>query len=270
MATTERGKSREHTGGTYQIRALDRGLDILEAFSLARPELTIGQIQTRTDLPKPTIVRLLSVLSERGYVERVAESERYRLGVRTLEVGSVFLQSTSLEAEARPVMRRLADQTGQTANLGILDNFQVIHIEVVAPDRPVRFWASIGKREDAYFSGLGKMLVSALADEELAPWLQRPRIALTPNTLVGVDELREELNRIRTQRFAIDAEESNIGLMCIAAPIIDGSGQMVAAVSISGLRAEFDENGNMDRFTAHVQRAAEEISARLGSPPDVT
>lgn len=270
MATTERTKSPERGGATYQIRALDRGLDILEAFSLAQPELTIGQIGMRTNLPKPTIVRLLSVLSERGYVERVSQSDRYRLGVRTLEVGSVFLQSTSLQAEARPIMRRLADQTGQTANLGILDNHQVVHIEVVAPDRPVRFWASIGKREDAYFSGLGKMLISALAEHELASWLQEPRSALTPYTFIGADELNEELDLIRAQGFAIDAEESNLGVMCIAAPIIDGSGRMVAAVSISGLRTEFDENGNMDRFTAHVKDAAEQISTRLGSTADAT
>jgi DNA-binding IclR family transcriptional regulator len=250
--------------GTYQIRALDRGLDLLEAFTVQDPELSIGQIRERTGLPKPTIVRLLSVLTERGYIERVAGAERFRLGVRTLEVGSVYIQSTSLEAEARPIMRRLADQTGQTANLGILDKHQVVHIEVVAPDRPVRFWASIGKREEAYLSGLGKVLLTGLPDDELAAYLRRPREMMTPNTLAGADELHADLERTSERGYAIDNEESNPGVLCIAAAIRNGKGQIAAAVSISGPRVEFDNDGTMQRYIGMVQSAAREISRRLG------
>ncbi len=134
---------------TYQIRSLERGLDLLEAFSLARPELSVAEIAAATGLPKPTVVRLLSVLLDRRYVQRGSDGERYRLGVKTLEVGGIYLQSTSLEAEAKRIMQRLAGAANQTANLGILDGFDVVHIQVVAPDRPVRFWAEIGKREDA-------------------------------------------------------------------------------------------------------------------------
>jgi DNA-binding IclR family transcriptional regulator len=249
---------------TYQIRALDRGLDILEAFSLSQPELTIGEIGERAGLPKPTVVRLLSVLAERGYVQRVAGTERYRLGVRTLEVGSVFLQSTSVEAEARPIMRHLADETGQTANLGILDHDQVVHIEVVAPDRPVRFWASIGKREDAYLSGLGKVLLTTLPPKKLDAYLAVPRPAVTANTITGGESLRLELERVAAQGYAVDNEESNPGVVCIAAPIRDGNGRIAAAVSISGARAEFTTDGMMERYTAEVRLAATKISARLG------
>jgi DNA-binding IclR family transcriptional regulator len=262
MAAT--GSTQAGERGTYQIRALDRGLDILEAFSLADPELTIGQIGERASLPKPTVVRLLSVLTERGYVERVAGAERYRLGVRTLEVGSVYLQSTSLEAEARPIMRRLADATGQTANLGILDRGQVVHIEVVAPDRPVRFWASIGKREDAYVSGLGKVLLTSLPTAALETYLREPRVAITPHTITDGAALRAELEGVVARGYAIDDEESNPGVVCIAAPIRGGTGRIEAAISISGPRAEFDADGNMDRFIGLVREAAAGVSARLG------
>jgi DNA-binding IclR family transcriptional regulator len=262
MSTTEGVDS--GTRATYQIRALDRGLDILEAFTLSDPELTIGQIGERAGLPKPTVVRLLSVLADRGYVERVQGAERYRLGVRTLEVGSVFLQSTSLEAEARPIMRRLADQTGQTANLGILDKEQVVHIEVMAPDRPVRFWASIGKREDAYVSGLGKVLLTALPEPSLEMYLRQPRVAVTPSTITDGEALRAELEGIVELGYAVDNEESNVGVVCIAAPIRNGSGRLEAAVSISGPRAEFDRDGRMDELVGLVLAAAGEISGRLG------
>ncbi len=262
MATTGREPSGDRA--TYQIRALDRGLDILEAFTVAEPELTIGQIGERTNLPKPTVVRLLSVLGERGYVERIEGAERYRLGVRTLEVGSVFLLSTSLEAEARPIMRTLADATGQTANLGILHDWQVVHIEVVAPDRPVRFWAMIGKREDAHVSGLGKVLLAALSNDERETYLGRPHPAVTPTTITDSDDLREELLVTAERGYAIDNEESNVGVLCIAAPIRNGKGEVEAAVSISGPRAEFDADGQLEHLTSLVRTAANDISARLG------
>lgn len=265
MAAIEKTGTAERA--TYQIRALERGLDILEAFTIGEPELTIGQIGDHTNLPKPTVVRLLSVLSERGYVERVSGAERYRLGVRTLEVGSVFLQSITLEAEARPIMKMLADQTGQTANLGILDKYQVVHIEVVAPDRPLRFWASVGKRENAYVSALGKVLLTGLPDQSREFYLQQPREAITPTTIVLPEDLRAELTRIEEVGFAVDNEESNAGVICIAAPILDGKGRLVAAVSISGAQAEFEADGSMEDFTTQVKRAAHEISERLGWTP---
>jgi DNA-binding IclR family transcriptional regulator len=264
VALSEQVPTESGSRATYQIRALDRGLDILEAFSIQDPELTIGQLGERTGLPKPTIVRLLSVLIERGFVERVPAAERYRLGVRTLEVGSVFLQSTSVEAEARPIMRQLADDTGQTANLGILDGFDVIHIEVVAPDRPVRFWASIGKREAAHVSGLGKVLLAALNPSDLETCLRQPRTRLTEHTIVEAAALQRELQDVGRQGYAIDNEESNLGVVCIAAPIHDATGRTVAAVSISGLRTEFEPETTMQHLIALVTSAATQISHRLG------
>jgi DNA-binding IclR family transcriptional regulator len=259
-ATTERTN--------YQIRALDRGLDILEAFSIQSPELSIKDLAARTGLPKPTVIRLLSVLVERGYVERLADSEGYRLGVRTLEISSVFLETTSVEVEARPIMTRLAHATGQTANLGILDNYQVVHIAVVAPDRPVRFWASIGKREDAYVSGLGKVLLTGLSDDQLDHYLSLQRPALTPYTITDAEALRQELRLTSQRGWAIDRQESNRGVACVAAPVRDATGAIVAAISISGLQSEFEAGSMLESFAAQVRAAADETSTRLGWKPD--
>lgn len=253
---------------TYQIRALDRGLDILEAFSLAEPELSISQLADLANLPKPTVIRLLSVLAERGYVERLPNVERYRLGVKTLEVSSVYLQSTTIEAEARPIMTRLANQTHQTTNLGILDRHQVVHIEVVAPDRPVRFWASIGKREDAYVSGLGKVLLATLDPAELDAYLAQERPAVTPFTITAGDQLRAEIEEAFQRGYAVDREESNVGVFCIAAPIRNATGRIVAAISISGLKVEFETGDQMTVFADLMIAAGAEISARLGWKPD--
>jgi len=255
--------ARTAESATYQIRALERGLDLLEAFSPAKPELSVAELAAVTELPKPTIVRLLSVLLDRSFIERAVDGERYRLGVKTLEVGSIYLQSTSLEAEAKPIMQRLVASTNQTVNLGILDRFEVVHIQVVAPDRPVRFWADIGKREEAHVSGLGKVLLSGLDDAQFADYLRRPRIAKTANTLVSNDALQAAVINACEEGYAIDDEESSEGVRCIAAPIRNQSGAIVAAISISGARSEF-RSGQLPGFIRLVKQAGRDISARLG------
>src|SRR5687767_274555 len=100
------------SGPTYQVRALERALDILDAFSVATPELTLTRLAERTGLPKSTVVRLVAILVERRYLERVPDAESFRIGVRAFEIGSIYIQTTSLEAEARPIMARLAEETG--------------------------------------------------------------------------------------------------------------------------------------------------------------
>ena len=161
-------------------------------------------------------------------------------------------------------MAELARVTGQTANLGILDRGQVVHVEVMAPDRPVRFWASIGKREDAYVSGLGKVLLAALPADELDAYLRQEFPAVTPHTITDPERLREDLLAIERQGFAVDREESNLGVVCVAAPIRSAGNDVMAAISISGLKVEFDADDTMTRYAQQVMTAADDISARLG------
>ena len=261
MARSADGQSTEQA--TYQIRALERGLDLLEAFSPAKSELSVAELAAATDLPKPTIVRLLSVLLDRRFIGRAADGERYRLGVKTLEVGSIYLQSTSLEAEAKPIMQRLVSSTNQTANLGILDQYDVVHIQVVAPDRPVRFWAEIGKRGEAHVSGLGKVLLAGLDAAQFADFLSRPRLAKTPNPLVSTTDVQTAVKSARDEGYAIDDEESNEGVRCVAAPIRNQMGAIVAAISISGARSEFG-SGQLPGYIRLVKKAGDDISTRLG------
>ena len=253
------------SGSNYQVRALERALDILDAFNLAAPELTITRLAERVGLPKSTVVRLASILVDRRYLERVPDAESLRIGVRAFEVGSVYIQTTSLEAEARPVMARLADETGQTANLGILDRGELVHIAIAPPDRPLRYWATIGKREDAHYTGLGKVLLAALSEDQLDAHLAMRELARrTDKTITDPAGLRAELQRVGRQGYAIDDEESNLGLRCVAAPVIDRFGATTAAVSISGSTAEFTDQV-MPRYIAAVVRAGGDISLRLGS-----
>lgn len=266
MSTTPEVSPATATGANYQVRALERALDILDAFTLVTPELSITKLAERTGLPKSTVIRLVSILVERRYLERPADSESVRIGVRAFEVGSVYIQSTSLETEARPIMARLAEQTGQTANLGILDSRDVVHLAVAAPDRPLRYWATIGKREAAHYTGLGKVLMAALSDDELDRFFRAGTLARkTAKTLADPAALRTDLELTRARGYGVDDEESNVGIYCIAAPIVDHEGTVIAAISISGSKAEFTAALTPTYIDA-VRQASQDISGRFGGP----
>jgi len=255
----------EPSGSNYQVRALERALDILGAFSVATPELSITRLAELAGLPKSTVIRLVSILVERRYLERVPETELLRIGVRLFEIGSIYIQTTSLETEARPIMARLATETGQTANLGILDQGDLVHIAIEAPDRPLRYWATIGKREDAHYTGLGKALLAAMTDDEFEHHLaSHELVRKTDKSITDPADLRAELARVRSRGYATDDEESSVGIRCIAAPVLDQAGKTVAAVSISGSKAEFT-NDVMPDYVAAVVRTGREISRRLGN-----
>jgi DNA-binding IclR family transcriptional regulator len=258
---TEPGESR------YQVRALERALDILDAFSLAESQLSLTAIAARVGLAKSTTTRLLSVLEERGYLERSPETERYGIGVRAFEVGSVYIQTTTIEAEAEPALRRLARECQQTANLGILSRGEVVHLAVVAPDRPIRYYATVGQRESAHCTGLGKVLLATLDDGQLDEIIAaRGLPRRTEYTITAPAQLRAQLARVRAAGFALDEEEAFPGLKCVAAPIRDHKGRTVAALSVSGPAPEFAPDA-LGRYTAAVLRAAGEVSARLGRRP---
>lgn len=249
----------------YQVRALERALDLLEIFTLAEPELSFTELTERSGLSKGTAVRLLSILERRGFLERSPDTDRYRIGLRTFELGSVYIQSFQLEAEAQPFLKELAAECGQSANLGILDQGEVVHLVVVPASRPIHFAVRSGQRDFAHSSGLGKVLLAALPDDELGEIIAtRGLEQRTPKTLTTPEALRAALGEVRTQGYAIDDEESVPGLSCIAAPVFDDRGRVIGAVSISGLTSEYAEP-NRTTYVESVRRAADGISQRFGA-----
>jgi DNA-binding IclR family transcriptional regulator len=249
----------------YQVRALERALDILAAFSLRQPELSLTAIATRTHLPKSTALRLLAVLEARGFVERSPDTDHYRVGIHLFEIGSIYIQTLAIESVARPFLLRLAQQCNQTANLAVLSRGEIVHLAVLAPDRPIRFYAQVGQREKAHATGLGKVLLAELSDEELAEVVRQQGLERrTRRTVVSLEALRMHLTQVREQGFAIDDEESSVGLRCVAAAVRDHQDQAVAAISVSGPAFEFRDEA-FPQIIEAVTSTARDISYRLGN-----
>lgn len=249
----------------YHERALLRGLQVLTAFTVERPEHDLGSLSAALDLSKATLVRLLDCLKFAGFVEADPRTGTYRLGLRAFEVGSVYQQTATLDRIGRPILSRLAEATGQSTNLAVLDGSQIVHVSVVPSPRPIRYEGYVGLREDAYCTGLGKVLLAALDPDALDAYLRQVTFRRrTPNTISDPDPLRRELAEVARRGYALDNEEVSPGLRCVAAPIRTDSGATIAAISVSGPKAEF-EGPNLQSLVEAVTGAAAELGARLGA-----
>ncbi|MEU1387835.1 MULTISPECIES: IclR family transcriptional regulator [unclassified Nonomuraea] len=244
----------------YHAHALARGLALLERLAKAKHPVTLGELNDETGLPKSTLVRLLAVLTETGYVVRVDERPSFRLGHKVLDLSTAYVSTLDASAVARGYLAALAATTGQTANLGVLDGTQVLHLRVEEPDRPIRYTAMSGSRADAHATGLGKLLLAGLAPDALARHLpEEPYEAMTGSTLTTFAELRADLELTRERGYAYDDNESNIGLRCLAVPLeIDG--RWVASVSVSGPAGELDPDRH-GGYVAELHATAAEMAA---------
>ncbi|TDC80674.1 IclR family transcriptional regulator [Actinomadura sp. 7K507] len=244
----------------YHANALARGLALLERLAAQGGTLTLNDFSTGTGLPKSTLVRLLGVLEEMGYVVRADERPAYRLGHKTLTLSTAYLTGLDLSQVAGGHLAKIAEATGQTANLGVLDGREVLHVCVREPDRPIRFHTTPGTRDAAYCTGLGKMLLARLDPPELARHLPaEPFPARTDHTFTTARALTEELRATAERGYAMDDNEGSVGLRCVAAPV-DVGGGCVAAVSVSGPSAEFDGD-RRHRYLNRLHAAAADLAA---------
>lgn len=249
----------------YHANALARGLALLELLAAGPEPRTLIDISESTGLPKSTLVRLLAVLSEMEYVVRADDRPSYRLGHKVLGLSNAYMSALDLSVVADAYLGPLAERTGQTANLGMLDGDQVVHVGLHEADRPIRFQASLGMRDHAYCTGLGKVLLATLDPAVLADHVpEEPFARYTDQTITSLDELRRELRRVERLGYAFDDNERSVGLRCLAVPVV-ADGQCLAAVSVSGPSGEFGP----DRQQSYLERLQDTATELAGDPDAV-
>jgi IclR family acetate operon transcriptional repressor len=201
----------------YGIRAVERTCDLLDTLAAAGGPVSLTSLAKACGLPKTSAFRYLSTLVARNYVERVGDSNDFRLGV-----GVYSLQADHLERLgqiARPHLERLRDELGETANMGILVGREVAYVEIVESTHAVRLAARPRDRDALHCTALGKVLLARIPVEKAANLVGERFDARTEHTLLTWPALRDELDLVRTQGYAVDDEENEIGGRCIAVPI---------------------------------------------------
>jgi IclR family acetate operon transcriptional repressor len=234
MATDPHEASEGNDGRRDTVQSVARSLRLLEEIA-ATAETGLTELTRRTGLSPSTAHRLLATLIECGYVVQGPSSNQYRLGHRAAALsGSIDDRLARLRAAAHPVMAELRDRYDETTNLSVLDGQNVVYVDQLGSSRAVRMFTRIGSRVPAYATGSGKAMLAFSPEavlEEL--YRQAPYEQFAPNTITSAEGLREQLERIHARGYALDREEYDEGVVCVAAPIFSHAG-VAGALSVSG------------------------------------
>ena len=226
---------RKRSNGQYRIQVIDRAVAVLDCFSFDKPELSVGEVSLATDLHKATAHRILMALEYNGLVEQNQETAKYRLGLKLFKLGHLTVARRDLRDVAKPYLRELVEETGETAHLAVLYADEVLYLEKVEGPHVLRMPSRVGRHIPTYCTSLGKAMLSCLDEREVKRIVQTyPIREYTPNTANDVKALLTELERVRQRGYAVDDEEFELGLRCVGAPIRDYTGEMVGAIGVAG------------------------------------
>ncbi|TRW97790.1 IclR family transcriptional regulator [Paracoccus sp. M683] len=266
QATRKRGRPKGAAQAPATVQALDRALDMLDL--LARSNgLTLSEIAEAMDQSPSTVHRLLTTLAGRGMAESDMATQAWHIGPATFRLGSAFMRRSGIVERARPILRALMEDTGETANLGILNGDAVLFVSQVETQETIRAYFPPGTRSPLHASGIGKALLAFGRPAALRALLDGPALqGFTDRTLVTPDALREDLNRIRHRGFSVDDEERSRGMRCVAAPVFDLTGEAVAGISVSGPAHRVGAE-HIKTLGAAVMAAAADLTQALGGEP---
>ena len=250
------------------VQAIERAAEILDVLGRSPQGLSIGEIAVRSGLAKGTAHRLLASLVHFDFVRQDSGTRRYQLGFKLVELGNRLLNQIDLREDARPFLIALAEEVQETVHLVVRDRDEALYMDKVAlhPKRSgLQMVSHIGSRTALHSSAVGKILLAALPEEEVAHIVARRGLSRqTDKTITEPAKLIRHLNAVRHQGFAIDDEENEKGIRCVGAPIRDAEGKVVAAVSISGPTARVTKARVSQSLQRQVCEAALNISRQLG------
>ncbi|WP_459908403.1 IclR family transcriptional regulator [Desulfotomaculum defluvii] len=249
---------------TNIVQSVDRAILILEVLEKSPEPLGVTEIGNRMDLHKSTTFGLLHTLENRGLVIQDKENGKYKLGLRLLEFGEKVRERINLRAQAKPFLKQLVDEYQETVHLVVKTDNEYVYIDKVEGPQAIRMYSQIGKRALMHCTGVGKSILAYLPDSELKGILNNIKLtSFTPNTITTLEQLKEQLQRIRLQGYSLDDEEIESGLRCVAAPILNYNGEAVAAISVSGPTTRMTYE-RIKELVEPVKETSLKISSTLG------
>lgn len=261
---TKRKPGRKRTKDAQpSVRSLDRGLAVLELLS-EHKQLALTDIAKRLELANSTTYRLLDTLRLRGFVQQDEQSGHYLIGLRAFEVGSSFGASQKLHEVAHPFMKKLVEELGETVNLAVLTGNKASYVHQVEGNHMMRTFVQMGAQVPLYCTGVGKMLVAWRNEQDVRDLLKGESFEpLTSYTLTSLDAFVLHLDGIRKRGYALDDQEVELGVRCLAAPVFNKQDEVVAALSLSAPATRLLDKA-LASVATQVVSAAQEVSKQLG------
>ncbi len=246
------------------VKSVSRALDIIKLISWKKGGLGVTEIANQMDINKSSVYRILSTLVQYGYVEQDKGTERYKLGYQFLEVSSRLLESLDIRTEAKPFLQELEKETNEVIHLVVYDQGEVVYIEKLDGNEALRMHSKVGKRAPMHCTSVGKAILAYLPADSVQEILERKGLPVhTVKTITDKNVLAEELAEVKKKGIALDLEENENGITCIAVPIFDHLGKVAAAVSISGPTIRMNET-RLVELQPRMIEIGKQISARLG------
>jgi IclR family transcriptional regulator, KDG regulon repressor len=250
----------------YMIQTVAHALDLLELYHDESTDLSLGEAASRLGMSKDNTQRLLLNLQKRDYLELDKLTDRYRLGFKSFELGQTYLHQGGLLQRGQATLQEIALETHETAYLAVLQKRQVAYIAAVESDQTVRVVSRLGTRLPAYCTASGKAHLADLDDRQLDKLYPDEAFKVyTQTTHADKASLRRELQRITEQGYAIDDEELDCEVRCVAVPVRDYSGGVIAALSVSGPSFRMTHEHVEQSVAPLLVQAAAELSRKLGA-----
>lgn len=246
------------------VQSVDRALAIIETLAEDDEGYRLSDLAIRTGLSTSTVHRLLTTLEHRRFVQFDRDQSKWHVGARAFMVGATFARHRNFTAQAIPYLRKLRDLTRETANLAVVDDEFIIVLTRMESREIMRSLTKVGGRVSMVASGVGKAVLAAYSDEDVSAIIRHhgmPR--LTEKSIVRPGDLFKELQTIRRCGYAVDDEEAQIGLRCVAAVVYDHHAEPLAAISVSGMTSRVTDE-RLPGIGRIVREVAAELTAALG------
>lgn len=257
------GKDIEEKSERYTIHSIDKALDMIEILA-ERGSLSLIELTELLQQPKSSAYRIVLTLENRGFISRSEEDGKYCLGYKQLLITRNLLERNNLRTAALQEMKRLSEEFGDTVNLGVLLDGHVMYVEIIESTHALRMTDSVGSKSAFHATAMGKAIVAHYPEEKVTELLKEcgmPKLA--KNTITEAKQYVEELERVRSNGYAVDDQEIVEGARCVAAPIFDMFGKVHGAISVSGPMHRYHSN-TIPEIARQVVKAAAAVSLKMG------
>ena len=254
---------RAERNGPQRLSSVATAVRLLKTFSEGEAEIGVTTLSKRLGVAKSTVYRLASTLVAEGMLEQNRENDKYRLGLALFGLGALVRQRMNVSTEARPHIFALREATNETVHLAVPEGAQIIYVYDLESTQAIRQRANLGERKPAFCSAEGRAMLAFADSQTLEAVIAAGLVARTPRTDVNPRNLARALEQERAQGYAMEDEQSEMGMRSLAAPIRDSEGRVVAAVGIAGPMQRVSDEA-VERFAPLVVNTANVISARLG------
>lgn len=246
------------------VKSIVKALDILELLD-KKSELGITEVSENLELDKSTVHRLMSTLKEKGYVVQNTSNNKYLNSFKLFEMGNNVVEKLGLRRQAQPYLEHLARTTNETVNLAIMYDANIIYIDKIESSATIKVNLNVGKKLPAYCTGLGKAMIAFMPQKKIQEIMKDVEfVQYTDKTVADIDKLMEQLKEIKAQGYSIDDEEYVEGLKCVAAPIFNYSGDVIAAISVAVPKYRYDEGEKNIGYKKIIKNTAINLSKDLG------